>query len=106
MPLGYETLMAPYRPLYSMTYFWINFQVAATGALATWHASNSLDVLAGAVSGYNTVFEMRGRAPDYVTRVTYRPRNSPTNDLCRLRFYGTEACAHRSRAYRFLANGC
>ncbi len=77
MPLGYETLMAPYRPLYSMTYFWIDFQVAATGALATWHASNSLDVLAGTVSGYNTVFEMRGRAPDYITRVTYRPGDSP-----------------------------
>ncbi len=76
MPLGYETLMAPYRPLYSQTYFWINFQVTATAVIATWHASNSLDILAGAVSGYNTVFEMRGRAPDYITRVSYRPGDS------------------------------
>jgi hypothetical protein len=76
MPLGYETLMAPYRPLYSQTYFWINFQVVATAAVATWHVSNSLDLLGGVLIGYNTVFEMRGRAPDYVTRVTYRPENS------------------------------
>jgi hypothetical protein len=76
MPLGYETLMAPYRPLYSQTYFWINFQVTATAAVATWHASNSLDLLGGVLIGYNTVFEMRGRAPDYIARATYRPGNS------------------------------
>jgi hypothetical protein len=76
MPLGYETLMAPYRPLYSQTYFWINFQVVATAAVATWHVSNSLDLLGGALIGYNTVFEVRGRAPDYITRATYRPGNS------------------------------
>jgi hypothetical protein len=76
MPLGYETLMAPYRPLYSQTYFWINFQVAATAAIATWHASDSLDLLGGVVIGYNTIFDVRGRAPDYITRVTYRPGNS------------------------------
>lgn len=76
MPLGYETLMAPYRPLYSQTYFWINFQVTATAAVATWHATNSLDILGGALIGYNTVFEMRGRAPDYIARITYRPGNS------------------------------
>ena len=76
MPLGYETLMAPYRPLYSQTYFWINFQVVATAAVATLHPTNSLDLLCGALIGYNTVFEMRGRAPDYITRITYRPGNS------------------------------
>jgi len=76
MPLGYETLMAPYRPLYSQTYFWINFQVTATAAVATLHPANSIDLLGGALIGYNTVFEMRGRAPDYITRVTYRPGNS------------------------------
>lgn len=76
MPLGYETLMAPYRPLYSQTYFWINFQVAATAAVATLHPTNSVDLLGGTLIGYNTVFEMRGRAPDYITRITYRPGNS------------------------------
>jgi hypothetical protein len=76
MPLGYETLMAPYRPLYSQTYFWINFQVVATAAVATLHPTNSIDLLGGALIGYNTVFEMRGRAPDYITRITYRPGNS------------------------------
>jgi hypothetical protein len=76
MPLGYETLMAPYRPLYSQTYFWINFQVVATAAVATLHPANSLDLLGGALIGYNTVFEMRGRAPDYIARATYRPGNS------------------------------
>jgi hypothetical protein len=76
MPLGYETLMGPYRPLYSQTYFWINFQVVATAAVATLHPANSLDLLGGVLIGYNTVFEMRGRAPDYITRITYRPGNS------------------------------
>lgn len=76
MPLGYETLMAPYRPIYSQTYFWINFQVTATAAVATWHPTPSLDLLGGTVIGYNTIFSMRGRAPDYVSRVTYRPHNS------------------------------
>jgi hypothetical protein len=81
MPLGYETLMAPYRPIYSQTYFWINFQVTATSAVATWHPTPSLDLLGGTVIGYNTIFSMRGRAPDYVTRVTYRPRNSTATTL-------------------------
>jgi hypothetical protein len=76
MPLGYETLMGPYRPLYSQTYFWINFQVVATAAVATLHPANSLDLLGGVLIGNNTVFEMRGRAPDYITRITYRPGNS------------------------------
>ena len=76
MPLGYESLMAPYRPLYSGTYFWINFQVAATAAVATLHPTNSLDLLGGTLIGYNTMFEMRGRAPDYIARATYRPANS------------------------------
>lgn len=81
MPLGYETLMAPYRPIYSQTYFWINFQVTATAALATWHPTPALDILAGPVVGYNTVFELRGRAPDYISRVTYRPGNSTRTTL-------------------------
>ena len=31
VPIGYETLMGPYRPLYTETYYWIFHQVAATG---------------------------------------------------------------------------
>jgi len=88
MPLGYETLMAPYRPLYSQTYFWINFQVTATAAVATWHASDSLDLLGGTLIGYNTAFEMRGRAPDYIARATYRPGNSTRTTLLGSVFVG------------------
>lgn len=71
MPYGYESLMGPYRPLYSETYFWIYFQVVATAAVATWHATDRLDLLGGVVMNYNTVFEPRGRAPAYVAKVTY-----------------------------------
>ncbi|WP_420236133.1 outer membrane beta-barrel protein [Telmatobacter bradus] len=88
MPLGYETLMAPYRPLYSQTYFWINFQVTATAALATWHPTHTLDILAGPVTGYNTIFELRGRAPDYISRITYRPGNSTRTTLLGTVFTG------------------
>lgn len=76
VPLGFETLMAPYRPMYSQTYFWIYFQVAATGAFATWHATPSLDLEGGSMWGYNTIFTTRGRAPDYTARAVYRPGNS------------------------------
>ena len=79
MPLGYETLMGPYRPLYSQTYYWIYFQVAATAATATWHATDRLDVLGGVVLNYNTIFKLRGRAPAYIAKGTYsfgRDRNT------------------------------
>lgn len=78
MPLGYETLMGPYRPLYSQTYYWIYFQVAATAATATWHATDSLDLMGGVAFGYNTVFKTRGRAPVYLVRSIYRPSKNNT----------------------------
>ncbi|WP_035353701.1 outer membrane beta-barrel protein [Edaphobacter aggregans] len=71
LPIGYETLMAPYRPLYSMTYFWIYFQVAGTSATATWHATDRFDLLGGVVMNYNTIFKLRGRAPSYIGKFTY-----------------------------------
>jgi len=37
VPTGYETLMAPYRPIYSESYFWIKYEVGSTSALATIH---------------------------------------------------------------------
>lgn len=71
LPLGYETLMGPYRPLYSQTYYWIYFQVAATAAMATWHATDRLDLVGGVVLNYNTIFTLRGRAPAYIAKGTY-----------------------------------
>jgi hypothetical protein len=71
LPLGYETLMGPYRPLYSQTYYWIYFQVAATAAMATWHATDRLDLLGGVVLNYNTIYKLRGRAPAYIAKGAY-----------------------------------
>lgn len=88
VPLGFETLMAPYRPMYSQTYFWINFQVAATMAYATLHLNRSLDVVGGTAMGYNTVFKLRGRAPAYIGRVLYHPRASPRTTLIGTVFTG------------------
>lgn len=71
VPIGYETVMAPYRTFYSSSYFWISYQVGSTAFTGTWHATQQLDLLAGLVLGYNTVFELRGRAPSYIAKATY-----------------------------------
>jgi Putative beta-barrel porin-2, OmpL-like. bbp2 len=71
VPIGYETLMAPYRPLYTQTYYWIFHQVAATGIFGTLHAAGKLDLVAGADLNYNTVFKLRGRAPSYLAKAIY-----------------------------------
>jgi hypothetical protein len=71
VPIGYESVMAPYRTFYSNTYFWLSYQVGSTAAIATWHATKQLELLGGVVLGYNTVFELRGRAPSYVAKTTY-----------------------------------
>ena len=63
VPIGYETLMAPYRPMYSETYFWIHFQVGSTAATATWHPTDYLDILGSINLGYNTFFNLRGSSP-------------------------------------------
>jgi hypothetical protein len=71
VPIGYETLMAPYRPMYSDTYFWIHFQVGSTSAVANWHATKQLDLLAGVIMGYNTFFDLRGDSPCYLAKAIY-----------------------------------
>ena len=71
VPIGYETLMAPYRPMYSDTYFWIHFQVGSTSAIANWHATKQLDLLAGVIMGYNTFFDLRGDSPCYLAKAIY-----------------------------------
>ena len=73
VPIGYETLMGPYRPLYSSTYYWIFHQVGSTAAFGTLHVNRQLDVLAGADLNYNTVFKLRGRAPSYLGKAIYSP---------------------------------
>jgi hypothetical protein len=71
VPIGYETLMAPYRPLYSESYFWIHFQVGSTAATATWHATDHLDILGSVNFGYNTFFDLRGSSPCYLAKAIY-----------------------------------
>ena len=71
VPIGYETLMAPYRPMYSDTYFWIHFQVGSTSAMATWHATDHLDLLGSVILGYNTFFNLRGDSPCYLAKAIY-----------------------------------
>lgn len=73
VPIGYETLMGPYRPLYSATYYWIFHQVGSTGAFGTLHVNRQLDLVGGADLNYNTVFKLRGRAPSYLGKVVYTP---------------------------------
>ena len=72
VPLGYETTMAAYRPLYSLAYSWIYSQNGATtGATATFHVNPQLDVIGGVTLCVNSLFELRGRAPCYIARGLY-----------------------------------
>lgn len=72
VPIGYESTMAPYRPMYSAAYLWLYSQTgAATGGTATWHATPQLDVITGVTLGYNTWFELRGDEPSYIARAIY-----------------------------------
>ena len=73
VPDGFETLMGPYRPIYSESYYWITYEVGSTALQATLHPTKRLSVVLGPVMGYNTVFILRGRAPSYVGRVIYTP---------------------------------
>ena len=71
-PIGYESAMAPYRPMYSEAYAWIYSQNGATtGATATIHVNPRLDVIGGVTLGVNSLFELRGRAPCYIARGLY-----------------------------------
>jgi Putative beta-barrel porin-2, OmpL-like. bbp2 len=93
VPLGYETLMGPYRPTYSQSYFWIKYEVGSTSALATIHPTGKLDMIGGVVMGYNTVFKLRGRSPSYVTRALYRPHFDKYTQLIATVFTGPQPFA-------------
>jgi hypothetical protein len=72
VPLGYETTMAPYRPMYSLAYAWIYSQNGATtSAIATIHVNPQLDVVGGVTLGVNSLYDFRGRAPCYIARGLY-----------------------------------
>jgi hypothetical protein len=72
VPLGYETTMAPYRPMYSLSYAWLYSQNGATtGAIATIHVNPVLDVIGGVTLCVNSLFNFRGRAPCYIARGLY-----------------------------------
>jgi Putative beta-barrel porin-2, OmpL-like. bbp2 len=69
VPLGYDTTMAPYRPMYSEPYAWIYSQNGATtGVIATIHVNPRLDVIGGVTLGVNSLFILIGRAPCYIAR--------------------------------------
>lgn len=72
VPIGYQTTMAPYRSIYSLSYEWIYAtNGASTGAIATVHVDPTLDVIAGVTLGVNSLFNLRGRAPCYILRGLY-----------------------------------
>jgi hypothetical protein len=50
-------------------------------------------MIGGVVLGYNTIFELRGRAPTYVARALYRPRSNKDTQLIATVHTGPEPCA-------------
>ena len=93
VPIGYETLMGPYGPTYSKSYFWIKYEVGSTSALATIHPVRKVDLIGGVVMGYNTVFTLRGRAPAYLARALYRPNYNKDTQLIATVFTGPQPFA-------------
>ena len=72
VPLGYDTTMAPYRPLYSLPYAWLYSENGATtGAIATVHVVPRLDIILGVTLGVNSMYDFQGRAPNYIVRSIY-----------------------------------
>ncbi len=72
VPLGYETTMAPYRPMYSLSYAWCYAENGATtGGTATFHVNPQLDLIAGVTLGVNSLFELQGDSPSYIFRGLY-----------------------------------
>jgi hypothetical protein len=85
VPIGYDSTMSPYRPMYSEPYAWLYTHTgAATGSTATWHVDSRLDVIAGITLGFNTFFELRGDGPCYLARALYW-----TSEERRTRLIGT-----------------
>ena len=72
VPLGYESTMAPYRPMYSQAYVWLYSQNGATtGAIATIHVNPRLDLIGGVTLGVNSLYGLVGREPCYIVRGLY-----------------------------------
>jgi len=93
-PLGYETTMAAYRPMYSEAYSWMYSQNGATtGAIATIHVNPKLDVITGPTLGVNSLFNLRGRAPCYIARGSYRPDTTNNTRLIGTVYTGPEPIA-------------
>jgi len=94
VPLGYETTMSPYRPMYSMAYAWIYSQNGATtGAIATIHVNPRLDVIGGVTLGVNSLFDFRGRAPCYIARGLYWIGSARRTKLVRTYYTGPQPIA-------------
>jgi len=94
VPLGYETTMAPYRPMYSLAYAWIYSQNGATtGAIATIHVNPRLDVIGGVTLGVNSLFDFRGRAPCYIARGLYWVGSSKRTKLVGTYYTGPQPIA-------------
>ena len=94
VPLGYETTMAPYRPMYSLAYAWIYSQNGATtGAIATIHVNPQLDVVGGITLGVNSWFDFRGRAPCYIARGLYWLDSSKRTKLVGTYYTGPQPIA-------------
>jgi hypothetical protein len=56
-PLGYEVIDASQNPFYSHSYiFQFGLPFKHTGALATWHATDLIDLYSGVDTGANTTF--------------------------------------------------
>lgn len=95
VPIGYETTMAPYRPMYSLTYVWAYAENGATtGATATIHVNPRLDVVAGVTLGANSLFELQGRAPDYILRGLYSLDADKRTKLVGTLYTGPEPLAY------------
>ena len=57
------------------------------------HPAERLDLVLGTVMGYNTSFELRGRAPDYIARAIYRPRGDKDRQWLATVYTGPEPAA-------------
>ncbi len=96
-PLGYDTTMAPYRPMYSQAYVWLYSQNGATtGAIATFHVDPRLDVIGGATLGVNSLFNFPSRAPSYIARAIYWLQDSKRTKLIGTYYSGPQPIAAAS----------
>jgi hypothetical protein len=71
--LGYNSALAPYRPLYSSDYQWFYAQDSAwTGFMTDWYVSPQLHIFNGMSLGANTFFTTRSHdSYSYIGQVNY-----------------------------------